>query len=77
MLTSIVLKILSQDYDSFKSMHDFSKDKVTFTEVKIAKKNFENSRNSSGALTSSTSENVALFSKGGKSKTLAKTFSSE
>ena len=77
MLKSIVLEGMLQDNDSLKTVHHFSRDKVTLVVVKIASKNFENSRYSSRSSTSSTSENVALCSKGGKSRTLAKTFSIE
>ena len=38
MLTSIVLKGLPSDYDYFKTVHNFSKDKASFAEVKKALK---------------------------------------
>ena len=40
MLTSIVLKGLPSEYDYFKTVHDFSKDKASFAEVKKALKKF-------------------------------------
>ena len=36
MLTSIVLKDLPSDYDYFKFVHDYSKDKASFAKVKKA-----------------------------------------
>ena len=45
LLTSIVLKGLPSEYDYFKTVHDFSKDKASFAEVKKSLKNFESSRN--------------------------------
>ena len=62
MLTSIVLKGLPSEYDYFNTVHDFSKDKASFAEVKKALKNFESSRNLQTATASN--ENVALLSKG-------------
>ena len=45
LLTSIVLKGLPSEYDYFKTVHDFSKDKASFSEMKKSLKNFESSRN--------------------------------
>ena len=45
MLTPIVLKGLPSEYDYFKTLHDFSKDRASFAEVKKALKNFESSPN--------------------------------
>ena len=61
MLTPIVLKGLPSEYDYFKTVHDFSKDKASFAEVKKALKNFKSSRNLQTSTASN--ENVALFSK--------------
>ena len=71
----MVLKGSLQEYHYFKTVHDFPKDKATFAEVKTALKIFANSRNCSGASTSTTSENVALFFTGvAKAKHLVKSF---
>ena len=56
MLTSIVLKGLPSEYDYFKTVDDFSKDKASFAEVKKALKKFESSRNLQTATASN--ENV-------------------
>ena len=69
-LTSIVLKGLPSEYDYFKTVHDFSKDKASFAEVKKALKNFESSRNLQTATASN--ENVALLSKGTVAKSSAR-----
>ena len=45
MLTSIVHKGLPSDYDYFKTVPDFSKNRASFAEVKKVLKNFESSRN--------------------------------
>ena len=70
MLTSIVLKGLPSEYDYFKTVHNFSKDKASFAEVKKALKNFESSRNLQTATASN--ENVALLSKGTLAKSSAR-----
>ena len=70
MLTSIVLKGLPFEFDYFKTVHDFSKDKASFAEVKKALKNFESSRNLQTATASN--ENVALLSKGPVAKSSAR-----
>ena len=70
MLTSIVLKGLPSEYDYFKTVHDFSKDKTSFAEVKKAIKKFESSRNLQTATASN--ENVALLSKGTVAKSSAR-----
>ena len=61
LLTSKVLKGLPSEYDYFKTVHDLSKDKASFAEVKKALKCFENSRNLQTATASN--ENVASLSK--------------
>ena len=66
MLTLLVLKSLLSEYDYFKTVHDFSKEKVYFAEVKKALKIFECSRNLKTATTSN--ENVALLSRGTPAK---------
>ena len=70
MLTSIVLKGLPSEYDYFKTVHDFSKDKASFAEVKKALKNFESSRNLQTATASN--EHIALLSKGTVAKSSAR-----
>ena len=69
-LTSIVLKGWPSEYDYFKTVHDFSKDKASFAEVKKAFKNFESSRNLQIATASN--ENVPLLSKGTVAKSSAR-----
>ena len=44
MIFSIVLKGLPSEKDYFKTVHDFSKDKASFAELKKTYKNFESSR---------------------------------
>ena len=68
MLPSMVLKGLSSEYD-FKTVHDFSKHKASFAEVRNAIKNFESSRNLQTATASN--ENVSLLSKGTVAKSSA------
>ena len=62
MLTSIVLNGLPSEYDFYKTVHNFSKEKASFAEVKKALKNFESPRNLQNATASN--ENLALLSKG-------------
>ena len=59
MLTSIVLQGLSSEYDYFKTVHAFSKDKASLAKVKKALKKFESSRYLQTATASH--ENVALL----------------
>ena len=62
MLTSVALKGLPSEYDYFKTVHDVSRERASFAEVKKALKIFESSRNQQTATASN--ENVALLSKG-------------
>ena len=66
MLTLIVLNGLPSEYDYFKTVHDVSKDKASFAEVKKAFKIFESSRKLHTATASNA--NVALLSKGNAAK---------
>ena len=66
MLTSLVLKGLPSGFDYFKNVHDCSKDKAFFAEVKKAIKIFESSRNPQ--TTTANNENVALLSDGTAAK---------
>ena len=66
MLTSMVLKCLPSEYDYFKPVHIFSKDKASFAEGKKAIKNCESSRNLQ--TTTAGNENVALLFKGTAAK---------
>ena len=66
MLTSIVLKGLPSEYEYFKTVHDFAKDKTSFVDPKKALKNFESSRNLQTDTTSN--ENVASISIGTAAK---------
>ena len=70
MLTSIVLKGLPPEDDYFKTVHNFSKDKASFAEVKKAFKKFECSRNLQTA--TAANEIVALLSKGTVAKSSAR-----
>ena len=70
MLTSIVLKGLPSNYDYFKTVHEFSKDKASFAEVKKATKNVGSSRPLQSATASY--ENIALLSKGSVAKISAR-----
>ena len=70
MLTSIILMGLPFEFDYFKTVHDFSKDKASFAVVRKALKNFESSLNLQTATASN--GNMALLSKGTVAKRSAR-----
>jgi hypothetical protein len=67
LVTSVVLKGLPGSYEYFKTVHDFSKDKSTFEDVKKALRNFDASKavKKADATKSANRENFSPLSAGG------------